>query len=258
MILYFSGAGNSKYVALKAAEATQDNLVSIVDCAKNQRFSFDLKKGESLGIVTPVYFSGLPTIVDEFLGKLSVNAEEKPYVYLVATCGASSGSVDVYLKRHLKRIGLELSAGFCVNMPDTWTVIFSVNNKKKINKKLHRAESKINEILLKIKNQERGSFMKLKFPMFISNIMRKTYEKARSTKHFVVASSCEGCGQCAQNCPAEAIQIQSNRPVWVKEKCVMCLGCLHTCPNFAIQYGEKTKYHGQYCHPYFKSETLKA
>jgi NAD-dependent dihydropyrimidine dehydrogenase PreA subunit len=45
---------------------------------------------------------------------------------------------------------------------------------------------------------------------------------------------------------------QDAKPVWVKEKCVMCLGCLHRCPRFAIQYGSRTKNHGQYTNPNVK------
>ena len=32
----------------------------------------------------------------------------------------------------------------------------------------------------------------------------------------------------------------------------MCLGCLHRCPKFAIQYGSRTKKHGQYTNPKVK------
>ena len=45
---------------------------------------------------------------------------------------------------------------------------------------------------------------------------------------------------------------RSIKTVWVKDKCVMYLGCLHRCPKFAIQYGKKTKKHGQYTNPNVK------
>lgn len=73
--------------------------------------------------------------------------------------------------------------------------------------------------------------------------------RARRTANLHVEESCIGCGLCARNCPVQAIAMQEKRPVWVREKCVMCLGCLHRCPKFAIQYGSRTKKHGQYINP---------
>lgn len=254
MVFYFSATGNSKYVASRIADFTQDRLVSISDCLKRQEFSFDLKEGESVGLVSPVYFGGLPAVVEDFLDKLKLKFNNPTYVYFVATCGAVSGGAYTFFQRHIKKLGLELSAGFSVKMPDNWTVIFSVNNKKRIDKILKKADKHIEAILPKIKNHVRGFYARLPIPMFVINIWRKAYEKSRKTQNFVVLDSCVGCGLCAQKCPEEAIQIQDNRPVWIKEKCSICLGCLHRCPNFAIQYGEKTKYHGQYLHPCLKND----
>jgi len=74
-------------------------------------------------------------------------------------------------------------------------------------------------------------------------------KKVRLTSNFHVEDCCIGCGLCAKKCPVQAIRMQDAKPVWVKEKCVMCLGCLHRCPRFAIQYGSRTKNHGQYTNP---------
>ncbi|BET21098.1 hypothetical protein RGT18_06860 [Solobacterium moorei] len=51
-----------------------------------------------------------------------------------------------------------------------------------------------------------------------------------------------------KKCPATAIEMRENKPVWVKEECTMCLGCLHRCPKHAIFYGsgKATNVHGQY------------
>ena len=76
--------------------------------------------------------------------------------------------------------------------------------------------------------------------------------KERCTANLHVEDSCIGCGLCGKKCPVQAIEMRNKRPVWVKEKCAMCLGCLHRCPKFAIQYGRKTKTHGQYTNPHVK------
>lgn len=91
-------------------------------------------------------------------------------------------------------------------------------------------------------------------PAFITKwIAAPIYDhKVRRTSHFHVENSCIGCGLCAKKCPVQAIALQGKKPVWIKEKCVMCLGCLHRCPKFAIQYGSKTKQHGQYTNPNVK------
>lgn len=39
-------------------------------------------------------------------------------------------------------------------------------------------------------------------------------------------------------CPAEAIKMKDEHPVWIKETCLMCFGCLRLCPTAAIRYGD--------------------
>lgn len=66
MILYFSATGNCKYVASRLAQAEGPETLSIVDCIRDGRYAFE---DEVIGIVSPTYFWGLPSIVREFLGK---------------------------------------------------------------------------------------------------------------------------------------------------------------------------------------------
>lgn len=54
MILYFSGTGNSKYVAQRIADALDDTLFNMNDRIK-ARDSSPIETGERIVFVTPTY-----------------------------------------------------------------------------------------------------------------------------------------------------------------------------------------------------------
>ena len=70
MILYFSATGNCKYVVTRLAQLAE--IVSIVDCIREKKSRFE---DDVIGIVSPTYDWGLPSIVREFL--VSKNAPER-------------------------------------------------------------------------------------------------------------------------------------------------------------------------------------
>lgn len=257
MLLYFSATGNSKYVATRIAKETNERMVSIVECCNSKRYSFSLQEGEAFGIVAPTYYFGLPSIVEGFLSKIRFTSVNDPYIYFVATYGTTPGQTATYANTYLEEKGSTLSASYSVKMPDTWTPIFNLTDREKVQRINEKAESQIDAIIDHIKSTERGNFMKARLPMFAVKLYRPNYEKRRQTKYFTVEDSCIGCGLCENLCPDHAIEIHSKRPVWVKDQCVMCLGCLHRCPEFSIQYGTKTKKHGQYLNPYVKVSDLR-
>jgi len=254
MIFYFSTTGNCKYVASRVAAEIGEETVAIADCLKNQAFSFEVRDGEKTGLVLPTYFWGLPAIVDEFLTKLKlqISGSGNSYTFLIATCGNSTGQVGGLVENRLKRNGFSLDGRFSVRMPDTWTPIFDLTDKAQIRRINAEAEKQIDEITGQIKQQTRGDFCFGKKPMFTVRIARLLYESNRKTKNFTVEDNCTGCGLCAKKCPVGAIELHESKPVWIKKKCTLCLGCLHRCPEFAIQYGKKTRKHGQYVNPNVK------
>lgn len=248
MIFYFSATGNSKYVADRIAAATGDQTASITDYCKGTGFSFD-GGDETLGIVSPTYAWGLPIIVREFLQKLTLRTKPD-YLWFAATYGTTPGQTGKFVEDILKAKGLSVSAKFSVKMPDTWTPIFDLSDKSKVQRINAAAEPQIDRIIERIAQRGHGDFMERKMPLCLTRTVHSLeYECMRRTEHLSVEGSCIGCGLCARNCPVSAIEIREQRPVWVKDKCVMCLSCLHHCPKFAIQYGRRTKKHGQYTHP---------
>ena len=243
MILYFSATGNCKYVATRLVESAEQEILSIVDCIRNGQYQFSDK---TIGIVSPTYDWGLPSIVKEFLEKASFQTE---YLYYIATYGTTPGASGAMANKAIQ--GRKIDAYYSVQMADTWTPIFDLSTPEKVAKYTKNTEEEISSVIRSVKDRSTNHYMSPRTPAFITEwIAEPIYNsKVRRTSHFCVEDTCIGCGLCARKCPVQAIEIQDKRPVWVKDKCVMCLGCLHRCPKFAIQYGKNTKKHGQYTNP---------
>ena len=246
MILYFSATGNCKYVATRLVCSEQQEMLSIVDCINNNEYEFSDK---TIGIISPTYDWGLPSLVKEFLNKATFQTE---YLYYIATYGTTPGASGKMACKAIK--GRKIDAYYAVQMADTWTPIFDLSTSEKVAKFTQKTESDIETTICNIKKRHTNNHMTPHTPMFITKwIAEPIYnKKVRLTSNFSVETSCIGCGLCAKKCPVQAIKMKDKKPIWIKDKCVMCLGCLHRCPKFAIQYGKNTKKHGQYTNPNVK------
>ena len=87
MIYYFSGTGNSKWVAGRLASILGEHLVEIGEAIRLGKFRYELATEESIGWVFPVYSWGPPPVVLDFISKWHVDGyvKGKTYCYMVAT-----------------------------------------------------------------------------------------------------------------------------------------------------------------------------
>ena len=80
MILYFSGTGNSKYVAQRMAEALNQSLLSMNDRIRSHDTS-PWRRTSALVIVTPTYAWRIPRLVRDWLLEAEFPAQRR--------CGSS-------------------------------------------------------------------------------------------------------------------------------------------------------------------------
>lgn len=231
MIYYFSGTGNSEYVAKELSNSLNDSLQSIES-------AHTLKQDQCIGIITPVYFFELPAIVEDFLQRLTVSPET--YLYLVVTYGGKPGNISKQANKIMKKKGIGFYAMYGVKMVDTYIPMYDSSKNKIIESHI---QSQIQTIASLISQRRIGDYLKGTLPYFINKAFKMYYKQARNISHLSIEDTCTHCGLCAKECPQQAIECK-DQVTFIKDECMMCLRCLHHCPVNAIRYDHKDK--GQY------------
>lgn len=251
MIFYFSATGNSKYAAERIATALEDHLISLRDAVRGHSYRYDVSREERIGFVVPTYYGGLPSILNFFLKKLTLEGYRGQYIYLVLTCGQWTGNAAEQMSALLKEKGLNLSARFGIPMVDNFIPSFRIPDEEEIQRILDGAEETIDEACRVIRAKGGGDYNRSTGPApgVLTAVMYSAYAHGRSTKPFVVTDHCIGCGLCQEICPCGAILISGGKPAWVKSQCVRCLGCLHRCPAQAIHWKTPEEDQGRYYNP---------
>ncbi len=247
MLLYFSGTGNSRWVANLLGKLLDERVYALLDIWGDELL-LDLEEEEALGFVFPVYAWGPPALVSGFLSKVRAN-KIPSYVYFVCTCGDDTGKTADIFARAVQEKGWISPAGFSVIMPETYVCLpgFDVDPKDKEQKKLREAVGRIEDIARYVAARtDKVDCKEGRFPWIKSYLIRPLFNRfMTSAKSFHVTDACISCGKCVTACPLHNVRLEKKHPVW-GQNCAMCLSCYHHCPKHAIEYGRMTKHKGQF------------
>lgn len=217
MVLYFSGTGNSLYIAKRIANGLGERLVSIGSLVCNNQYHLTLEEGESIGFVYPVIACAPPDVVTDFVKKVTFEGYQNKYVYSVYNCAGSPEYTSRIMKRTCEKRGLAIQGFYDVLMPGNYITRKKHLPKEKVEQYLSQCDGKVDEIMKQIQGK-------------VSN-----YKKE---KHSFLLSY--GLHKLAV--------LEKTEPFHVKEACV---GCVNVCPTRALQVGKKTEGNPQYINPYY-------
>jgi MinD superfamily P-loop ATPase containing an inserted ferredoxin domain len=245
-IYYFSGTGNSLWVADKIRENLPD--AEFIPITKDLQIelpeSETLQNIESVGLVFPVYMSKPPRLVLDFIRKMP----KAKYIYAVATCGMMPGKILKTVNNQLRKTENELSAGYIVPLVTNFIFLPKTKSDKAIEKAFQKAEVKTQTIAENVKNQisqfDKETTSLLSIP--VSLIYNPIYRRIPALdKCFSVSDKCNNCGTCRDVCPVQNIKITASKPVFLHE-CEMCFSCINWCPKSAINWTPVTKNRKRY------------
>ena len=261
MIFYFSGTGNTRWLAKELARETNDELVPIGDATVNGKFEYSIGKSDRVGFCFPVHGWRPPFIVRNFIKQLILKGydDECHFCYAFATCGDDVGLTFEYLRDDLQSVGLRLDSVFSLIMPETYNFPFidQIDTPDKAEQKKMAARGRLAHLLPDVVNRRRGikKINPSRWPRINSVLLGGFFLKywVTDAKFTVDADACQRCGLCSRVCPVGNIDYHEGIPVWRHNGlCTTCFACYHHCPAHAIDFDRRTRGKRQY---YFKDST---
>jgi len=246
MILYFSATGNSLLVARAIQDATGDELISLRDYIKNNMM--EIKSERPVVIVCPIHVWEVPRFIQRYLSKVTFVGTDE--IYYVVTCRREAGNSETTLKKFCDRRGWKLRGIGVVKMPFNYIMAGDVDEPLRAKQIIQESIANIKDIAEKIAKNEDVQFVagRTGYKVTMFNQLYRTYY-VNAGRFMVDKKACDGCGLCAQDCPAGTIVIKNGRPAW-KYACTHCSSCINNCPKRAINYGQITKRQMRYKCPY--------
>ena len=257
IIYYFTGTGNSLSAAKKiAATLGETELVPIASLTDTP--GIVSPGADRVGIVCPVYFSGLPAMVGSFAARL--RPAKGKYVFSAVTHGGGGGTaallqLDGILRQHA---GRGLDAGFAVKMPGNYILMYESPKGKKREALLAAADREIERVADAVRKGRQEKLPRSLIGQLIHALLYQRFisRAGSEDRKFSVMDRCTACGTCVEVCPAGNIEMVNKKPAF-QHRCEVCCACIHTCPVQAIQAGKKTEGWQRYRNPHVTVAELK-
>jgi formate hydrogenlyase subunit 6/NADH:ubiquinone oxidoreductase subunit I/flavodoxin len=263
-VCYFSGTGNSLFVAREIARIVHASLVPMASAAGSKLVRID---AEQIGLVFPAYMAqlnGVPLIVERFIRGLEDIGTK--YVFAVCTCGGYELFNGLPALRNcarlVRRLGGRVSAEYSIRLPmntlDYSHLPVPINQDR--DRLFERSRGRVQEIC---RITARGGKSRHKaMKMLLNSIMTPLYLMLRSVyyaelrknakvpltralrydelwpladRSIYADDKCTGCATCSRVCPVGNIAMVHDKPTW-QHRCEICLACVEWCPDQAIHH----------------------
>ena len=238
MVFYFSGTGNSRFVARNIARAIGQEAVDITTYTKTMERP-DFSETGVYVFVCPSYMSAPARAMTDFVEWAGFPQGIK--AYFIVTCAASMGITPKVASEICEKKGMEFMGAAQIVMPQNYIALFTTKQVEENIDIIEKAEIEIENIAGRImkgevlENKKIGS-VEYSVTKWVRDVYYKDFMK---TAKFKATDKCIACGKCVKVCPLSNITMKDSKPSWGK-KCTHCMACINQCPKDAIEYGKGT------------------
>ena len=233
VMLYFSGTGNSKYIAELFGENMNAPCHSIEE---DIDFKEIIGAADAIGFCYPIYISCVPRIMREFVAQHMASLKGKKIIVFCTQLWHSGDGTRRFAALFPKDyVDVIYTEHFFMpnNMNDI--PLLPIANKKSINKTLAREKRRMASVCKDISNgkiKRRGfsvisRLLGLPQGIYIGAVERRANRVLRIDK------DCTQCGLCVSICPMKNFSISDGK-VKHNNNCTMCYRCNNKCPQKAI------------------------
>ncbi len=261
-ILYFSGTGNTDYVAHYLAGKLAGLPVELDLRPMEQQPAAALDGFDLLAVGFPVYACDSPDFFQAYLEELQAGEGRGAFVF--CTKGAMAGNAVRHNLRRLAGRGYVPLAGTSVAMPGSDGLAFMGKDSRMARSALQKdydhlkaadqLAERMAEVLSGLHAGQPVDRFENPLPSSTTGVsldrawayvyhLFGDYMRAR----FRADERCTSCGLCERVCPSGNISLHDGHPRFA-DQCVLCMRCIHSCPAEAIQIGRFTvdrfRWHG--------------
>ena len=246
MVFYFSGTGNSRFVARMIAKAVGQETADITAYTKTPQRPVFTETGVYV-FVCPSYMSAPARAMTDFIEWAGFPSGIK--AYFIVTCAASMGITPKVASELCEKKGFEFMGAAQIEMPQNYIALFTTKKVEENIDIIEKAENEIERLSPLIAGGEKIECKKIGSVEYsVTRWVRDVYYKNfMKTKKFRVSETCISCGKCVKVCPLSNISMKDGRPSW-GNNCTHCMACINRCPQDAIEYGKgsagKPRYKG--------------
>ncbi|MBC3802933.1 4Fe-4S dicluster domain-containing protein [Acetobacterium fimetarium] len=232
--IYFSGTGNSQYIAERFSQIMDATCYSIEEAVD---FNEIITAAQTIVVCYPIYGSCVPKIMRAFVRNNQAAFAGKKLIIFCTQLLFSGDGARVFTEL-LTGVPVDIRYAEHFNMPNNICnfFLFPLANASKRQRYLKKADQKLRRAG---QNITAGVVKKRGFNP-VSRYLGLWTQRAhfgalekKAERDVRISAACNGCGKCVRICPMKNLKI-TDQSIAQLNRCTLCYRCVNQCPQKAI------------------------